>query len=152
MAFNKEQFQSANFMERTEKVPVPELKDFFDEGNPEWEVRGLTGPELAKVNDASKQNKAMAELIEGFASENYIEKVEAIKESLGLTGSVPDEIARGIALIKIGSIEPVCSQEMAVRLANVQPVPFYRLWRKIMELSGLGQSLGESSASTITTE
>ena len=144
MGFNADKFQTANFAPRTFDVLVHDLKDFFDEGDKlVWTVRGLTGPELGKVNEASTQNKALSELVEGILSENLTTKIEAIKESLGLTDSVPDEVVRGIMQIRLGSIEPECTQEMAVRLADTHPVVFYTLWRKIIELTGMGQSLGE---------
>ena len=152
MAFDKDKFQKESFEVRSEKVEVPQLKVFFGDDEPVWEVRGLTGPELAKVNDASKQNKALTELVEGFVSDNIVEQVTSIKEALGLTDSVPDEIVRGISLLRFGSVNPTCSQEMAVKLANVHPVPFYMLWRKVLELTGMGQSLGESKASGQTQE
>ena len=153
MAFDKDKFQNTDFRYRTAKVPVPELKHFFDEDEvPEWNVRNLSGSELAQVNEASKQNKMLSELVETFMSENYTDQIKAIKERLGLTEEVPDEVVRGISLIKHGSVNPTCTQEMAVRLAETNPVPFYRIWRKIIELSGLGHSLGELDASTQTQE
>jgi len=92
----------------------------------------------------------LAKIVDDFISENYLEQIKALKARLGLNEEVPDEIVRGIALIKYGSVDPIVSQEVVVKLAEKHPVPFYRLWRKIMELSGLGATLGESNASTPT--
>ena len=153
MGFNADKFQNAEFQHRTADVQVNGMESFFDEKeDPVWKVRSLTAAELGKVNEAAKQNRALSELVEGFMSENYTTRIESIKESLGLTDSVPDEVVRGIALLKFGSVEPACTQEMAVRLAETFPVPFYTLWRKIMELTQMGQSLGESQASGQTQE
>ena len=40
--FDSKKFNQVNFQPATSKVLVPELADFF-QGEPEWEVRGLTG-------------------------------------------------------------------------------------------------------------
>ena len=144
MGFDKDKFQNANFYYREQEMPVPTLKMFFDKDeDPVWTVRGLTASELGDVNDASKQNRALSELVEAFVSENYTEKIGAVKESLGLTDSVPEEVVRGIAMLRQGSVSPTCPQEMAVTLAETFPVVFYELWRKVLELTSMGQSLGE---------
>jgi len=78
--------------------------------------------------------------------------VDAIRESLGMTDETPDDIARRIAMLRYGSVDPECSQEMAVKVAKSFVIVLYSLTNKIMELTGLGSTLGESNASTQTSE
>lgn len=153
MGFNKDKFNKADFVHRKALVKVPELKDFFDKDDkPVWEVRGLTGEELLKANDAIKQNKMMEELIEKYASDNKVDQIEAIKASMGLNDEVSDDMVKAINYVKMGSVNPECTHEMAVRLSNANFMAMTKLFKKINELSGMGMQLGESKPSTGTTE
>jgi hypothetical protein len=148
VAFNTEKFDQSQFQERTTEVPVPELSEFFDkEDKLIWTVRGLTGHELAKVNEAIRLNKDIDSILSGITSETQSEKIEAVKESLGLTDNTPGDLVRRIAALKNASVDPVTSQEMAVKLADTFPTIFYLLTNKIFELTGEGKMLGELKAS-----
>lgn len=148
MGFNTEKFDRIQFKERIIEVPVPELSEFFDDKEKKiWIVRGLTGHELAKVNEAIQLNKDVESILSGITSETQSEKIEAIKESLGLTDSTPGDLVRRIAALKNASINPTVSQEVAVKLADCFPTTFYLLTNKIFELTGEGKTLGESKAS-----
>ena len=153
MTFDIEKFSNADLKQRQTKVKVPELKDFFSEGeDPIWTVKGLTGEDHARVNEAVKQNKDLGALVQGLLTGTTEEKVEAIRESLGMTDETPDDIARRIAMLKYGSVEPECSQEMAVKIARSFVIVLFSLTNEIMRLTGLGSTLGESSASGQTSE
>jgi hypothetical protein len=154
MGFDIEKFRSTKFMPREEDISVPDLAEFFAEDEkPVWRLRGLTGPEMAKVNEAVTQNKNLAETLEKIVSQVASEKTEAILEALSLTDNVPDDIVRRIALLKMGSVEPKMTQEACVKMAEYFPVPFYSLTTKVIELTGHGyKNLGESIASGQTNE
>ena len=151
MAFNIEKFSNADLKQRQAEVKVPELKEFFD-GDPVWIVKGLTGEEHARVNEAVKQNKDLGALVQGLFSSSTEEKIKAIREAFGMTDEVPDDIVRRIAMLRYGSVEPECPQEMAVKIAKNFVIVLYGLTNKILELTGLGSTLGELNASGQTSE
>jgi len=143
MAFDIAKFETAKLKHRQAEIKVPALKDFFGDDEPVWTVRGLSGEEVAHVNEAIKLNTNLAELIEGIVSDSAKDKIEAIKESLGITTEVPHETVRRIALLVNGSVDPECSQNLAVKLAKNFSVQFYELTTKVLELTGMGSELGE---------
>lgn len=148
MGFDIEKFSNADLQQRQAKVAVPELKEFFGVDEPHvWTVKGLTGEEHARVNEAVKQNKDLGTLVQNLFSESTEKKIEAIREAFGMTDEVPDDIVRRIAMLRYGSIEPECSQEIAVKIASNFVIVLFNLTSKIMELTGLGSTLGESNAS-----
>lgn len=152
MGFDKAKFEEAKLQPRIANELVPDLKEFFEKDEkPLWKVRGLTGEEMAHVNEAVKLNRDLVALIQGLISADTEAKIKAIKESIGLSDEVPDDLARRISLLQHGSIEPQCSQPMSVRVARTFPVVFFQLTNKILELTGLGHTLGEQSASGQTT-
>ena len=143
--FNIEKFRSADFRDRTEKVPVPELKDFFEPDETElfWTIRGLDGHEVAVTNLAVAQNKAIGKLVDGILSGKLSEKIDAIKESMGLSGKTPDDLARRIKMLELGSVDPKISESDSVLFAKVYPETFFSLTNKILILTGKGKKLGE---------
>ena len=148
MAFDIEKFNTADLKQRQAEIKVPELKDFFeDKSDPVWVVKGLPGEEHARVADAVRQNRDLGTLIQKLFSGSTEEKVEAIRESLGMSDEVPDDLVRRIALLRYGSVEPECSQELAVKIAKSFVIVLFNLTNKILELTGLGSTLGESNAS-----
>ena len=148
MAFNTEKFGQSSFSHRMEDIPVPGLSVFFEDDEPAiWQVRGLTGHELAKVNEAVKLNKDVGSILSGISSELHSEKIDSIKEVLGLGDNTPDDLVRRISSLRYGSVIPEITQEIAVRLADSFPTTFFQLTNKIFELTGEGKTLGESKAS-----
>ena len=148
MGFDVKKFNKTKFAPRTDEVPVPDLKEFFAEGEkPVWKVRGLTGQELGRANEAAERNKNMVAILAGLASRNEKEITESVKELLGVAGSTPDDIAKRIEHLVLGSVDPVCSQELAVKLCTVKGIEFYQITNKIYELTGLGQTPGKPKPS-----
>jgi len=144
MAFDVAKFSEAKFKPRTEKVPVPELKAFFDKKEkPVWTVRNLEGHEIAEASEAVERNKNIAGLIDGLLSSGQKEKVKALKEAAGVTDKTPDDLVKRIAMLRLGSVDPVVDQQLSVRLAKVHPVVFYSLTNKILELTGKGATPGK---------
>jgi hypothetical protein len=149
MPFDTKAFLKTKFVPRTAEVPVPELQAFFPEGTKAvWIVRGLTGSECGRVNEAVEKNKNVAALLESFMSSETKEKIEAIKTSFGLSANItPDDIARRIEQLVLGSVNPVCTQEMAVKIGETVAYVLYGLTTKIVELTGRGQLPGKQPPS-----
>ena len=149
MPFNEEKFDQVKIQDRTAKVPVPELKMFFDEKEePVWVVRALGSLEVAIAREAKEKNQNFQALIERLLSEVTEDKVDSILELLGLAKQGPDSDAPEdyvwrISLLQQGSVTPEINQEQAVRLALMNSVVFYKLTGKILQLIGEGQELGE---------
>lgn len=153
MAFNEKKFMRQNFTPRTKDVKVPDMKDFFDDGSePVFHVRGLTGPELARVHEAVDKHRDLAGLIDGLLSGQSQEKIEAIRTSLGITDDIPAEIARRLEMITIGSLNPAISLDVAVKLCDVYPIEFYSITTVISELTGKGQIAGKPKPSGETSQ
>lgn len=141
MPFDAKAFGKAKFEPRTEKVRVPELAEFFGDDEPSFEVRGLTGIELAQAMEAAGTAKQRAELAEALLDGALEDKSEAIQNAFGLGPGVPDELIRYHELIIRGTVEPVLSREISVKLAERFPVDHKQLALKILHLTGQGQAV-----------
>jgi NADPH-dependent glutamate synthase beta subunit-like oxidoreductase len=145
MGFDVAKFETATFEDRTESIPVPILARFFDEGaEPVWVVRGLTGMECALAKQAVRASKnlevAVESLLEGKLNKKNIKELKA---ALGFSSdNVPEELVQRYTWIECGSVNPVCSHEMAMKLAVNFPEDFFDITNKIMGLTGDGR-LGE---------
>ena len=148
MGFNAKEFLKAKFEPRIEGVPVPDLRDFFKDGDePVWKVRGLTGQELGRANEAAARNRSIKAIVEALAGQADKERAGAIQDLLGVGENVPEDIAKRIEHLVLGSVDPPCTQDLAVRLCEVFPVEFYQLTTKILELTGKGQEPGKPKPS-----
>lgn len=148
MGFDAKKFSKTKFSPRTEDVPVPDLKEFFAEGEaPVWKIRGLTGQELGQANEAADRNKNMIAILAGLASRSEKEVTNSVKELLGVGGNTPDDVAKRIEHLVLGSVDPVCTQELAVRLCTVFPIEFFQITNKIYQITGQGQMPGKPKPS-----
>ena len=146
--FDVKAFMRTKYQSRIVEVPVPDLRDFFAEGaDPVWKVRGLTGQELGRANEAVEKNRTVAAIVKGLAGQSEKEKIQAIQSLLGTGSGAPDDVAKRIELLTMGSVDPPCSQDLAVKLCEVFPVEFYQLTTKILELTGKGHEPGKSKPS-----
>jgi hypothetical protein len=153
MGFNSKKFLKTKFAPRTFDVPVPDMKEFFEEGTPAiWKVRGLTGQELGRSNEASSKHKSIVAIIEGITSSSSKENADAVKDLLGLGAATPTDIAKRLEHLCLGSVEPACTLDLAVRICEAYPVEFYQITNKIMELTGQGQVPGKQKPSGVTAE
>lgn len=149
MAFNLQKFQSTKFTPRTAEVEVKDLAGWFAEGDaPVFTVRGLTGTELAMVNEAVARNRSRAAIAEGLLSKDQTAQISAVRELLGVGCSVPDDLAKRLEMLVLASVAPKFDQPGAVRLAETFPVEFYSLTNKITELTGQGQDPGKPKPSS----
>lgn len=150
MAFNKKGFMKAKFQSRTEDIDVPEMKMFFEDGdNPVWKVRGLTGVEIGQSNEASEKNKNMAAIIDGLVSDKSEDKSNSIKKLVGIN-QTPDDIAKRIEMLIMGSIDPVVDLEFALRVCENYPIEFFQITNAITRLTGKGRIVGKLKSSGVT--
>ena len=141
--FDEKEFMKTSFKQREKSIPVPELKAFYKEGDPVWVIRGLVGVEVARVNDAQEKNSTLLQVATALQG-NKNEKLEAFKDLFGVQGEeVPNEIVRRKEILVAGSVNPECSEELAVKMAMVYPTVFYFLTTEILRLTGLGQDPGK---------
>lgn len=142
MGFDLKAFRKAQFEDRTAKVPVPDLKEWFaEEDEPAFIVRGLTAEEVARCNEAVQRNKNISTVVEALHSSNQQEKIQAMREMLGISESVPNDLAKRLEQFAIGMVDPDMDHELAKKFAETYPVEFYSITTKIMELTGLGRQL-----------
>lgn len=140
MAFDLKNWRKTSFEARTEQVRVEALADWFEEGDePVFVVRGLNGEELSQVRESVDKNKNVSDIVEAMSSSNSQEKVNAIREMLGVSESVPNELVRRLEQLALGSVDPDLDHEDAKLLATRNPVEFYLITGKIVELTGEGQ-------------
>lgn len=152
--FDSIMFRQAQFNPRRATVTLPAMACFFEAGDaPDFVVRQLTGYELAKCQEAVSMNRGVSALVAGLVGDDNAEKIEQIRKTLGVSDSVPDEIAKRIEMLVIASVEPAMDREMVVKLCANFPVEFYQLTTEITRLTGEGAELGElrvSGAETIS--
>ena len=146
-------FLRAAVRPRTRSLPAPQaLHQFFE--SPEkavFEIKALTGEQLARVRSAVERNRDMAALVEKIFGDRA-ERMEAIRELVGVNSeSVPEDLARRIAIISEGCISPEVSEQVAVKIFQAVPVFGYSLSDAILNLTGEGAHLGESKPSGETT-
>lgn len=140
MTFNLKKFESASFKDRQESVPVPGLSEFFpDKDSAIWVVRGLTHAEISQAAEnvtVVRNVEAMVDAISGTAKE----KADAIKGMLGVGGDdVPQETKKRLEYLVMGSIDPVITLDIAVKLSSAFPIEFGMLTNKILNLTGQGK-------------
>lgn len=150
MSFNIDRFNAAEWTPRKRGVSLPALEAFFEPGEngevaAEWVVRGLTGNELAKTHKAAESRANAGAIIEALSAGTKSEKILEIQRSLGYTDDVEAEIAKRLEMLVLGSVDPVISLDVAVKLAKHRPVEFYHLTNTITELTGLGSDIKKKS-------
>ena len=146
MAFKTQDFKSALYEKRVDEVPVPDLQPFFENGDkPVWKVRGLTGQELGRANDAADRNKKISSVVEGVLSNSPKKIGKAIKQAID--PDTPQDIAKRLEQMLIGSVDPECDLELALKICERFPIEFFSITNKILELTGQGQLPGKPKPS-----
>jgi hypothetical protein len=138
MPFDSKKFMKQEFERRTESVKVPDLKAWFGDDDPVWVVKGLTGVELARVNEAGSKNVLSAQLLEMVMAKSDKETVASLKQQMGLGDDTPADVAKRLELLVSGSVKPEVSLELAVKLAETFPIEFATLTNSVMTLTGKG--------------
>ena len=154
MGFNTEEFLTAKFEPRTDDVPVGDsaLQGFFDKDEkPVWKVRGLDGKEYGRAEVAAEANKNIEALVDALFGKSDKKKAEAIKKMM-IGGDTPQDIAKRIAMLKIGSVDPEVNDELALKVCTVAPIEFLIITNKIIKLTGAGHVPGKPPPSGKTKE
>jgi len=130
---------------REKKVPVPDLKQFFGEKEkPVWIVRGLTAIEIARAQAVADKRDLSKAILEGLLTLRAAEVKDAITKLVGRSDEIPEDMAKKIEHLVIASVNPVCSEDMALKISKVAPTTFFTLANEIWKLSGQGMSPGKS--------
>jgi len=137
MGFNAEAFQSAEFTALTDSVVLPQLSEFFGEGeSPTFVVRGLTANELCRAIEAGSKQSSIDTVVKAISSQK--DQVTQIRKALGMSADVPGEIAKRMEMIVLGCVSPTLNHASVAKLAEVCPVEFYDLTNKITQMTGKG--------------
>ncbi len=142
MAFNTNGFIQAPWQHRTQEVPVPELKDWFDPDEPAvFLVRSLTANEIARANSASQAHRREAALAEALTAGSKGAIVTAVKDALGRGQDLDPDIPRRMELVCAGLVAPTCDLEMARLLNEHHGVILFNLSNIILGLTGQGSDV-----------
>jgi hypothetical protein len=148
MPFDSKRFLKSQFIPREDTVPVPDMQAFFPDGeDPVWTVRGLTGVEMAKANEAAERNRNISAILEGLVSRSKQEKIDSVRQLIGIDEKVPDDIAKRVELFILGSVEPKADTELALKVCTAFPIEFFEITNRITVLTGRGHVPGKPKPS-----
>lgn len=151
MGFDAERFERTKLEPRRKVVEVDVLASFFAEGEkPEWTVRGLSAAELHQANEASRRQSSFENIVKAMTSS--ADQVATIRKALGLSKDTPGEIAKRLEMLVMGSVAPVITLPIAVKLAESFPVEFMVLTNDITVLTGQGAEMGKPEAASQPTQ
>jgi len=146
--FNQTKFRKQEFIDRVESVDVPALRRWFDFDEDEeqddnapcsWQVRGLSGPEFASMMDVASKSRNLNTIIEAISNSKV--KTEELKKVLGMGSDTPEDLAKRIEQLVLGSVDPVVDSSLAIKLASSFPIEFYIITNKITALTGMGRDI-----------
>jgi hypothetical protein len=154
VSFDLNRFRATSLTPRQAVVAVPDLAHWYGDAEPVWTVRGLTGEEIARANEANQRATLVAAAVEALASAagSKTDQTEAMRTLIGYGTETPADLAKRFDHLVAGSVEPQIDREIAVRLFMAYPIVGYTLTNKILELTGLGPDLGKAQPSTPTPE
>lgn len=136
--FDQQAFTQAKFTPRTAVVAVPDLAAWFTGGEPaQFEVRGLTGNEMAICNEAATKRINIEMIITALKLTD--DHADALQKLLGTTKDVPGEIAKRLEMLNI--IFPGLGFPVWIKLCDAFPMVFYQLTNKVLELTGQGKAV-----------
>jgi len=151
MGFDLKAFEKTQFDRRTADVEVPELAVFFEKDEkPVFTVQNLEAPEIAKVEVSGQTNDKMAGLIQHLFAGSEAEKIDALQELMGIHKDLEPAYIQCLTRVELGLSRPKLNRQAVIRLGKLSQDAFYRINRKIKELSGQGSELGKLQASTKT--
>lgn len=146
-------FVRADLTPRTEDVTVAALAPWNDGKAPTVTVRGLTGPELARVREAAEKLKDIGKIIEAAVGGTDKERVQATREMWGIADDLTEDYAKRVEMLAIASVSPAMDRQTCLKLAVAFPVEFYDLTNRITVLTGMGHAVpGKPAPSTETAE
>lgn len=145
MGFDLDRFRGADLHPRTIEVKVPELKDWFPEGEePIFHVRGMTGEEFYNVRQAVQKRTDLQGIAQRLMSGDGGAIAEAVEE---FYGAVPEEFARRVEILIFGCVDPKLDRQSAMKFYKNFPVQAHSVADAILRASGEGSVLGESKGS-----
>jgi len=143
MAFDADKFDAAQTNFPTKKIPVPTLKRFFEDGeDPVFEIKSLTGVELAIVEESANKLARLRGAMEAIARDTVKGFKEGYEELLNGDVETPETYMRWITLVRLGTV-PQLPEHIVVKLAFAQPGVLRRLAHEISILSATGADMGE---------
>jgi hypothetical protein len=146
MGFNAEKFRVAEFVHRTEIVPVPMLADYFDKGSkPEIIIRGLSAEEVFMTLESGNSQRTIDDVLASIESNES--KVNQIREIIGIDNKVSPEFVRKLHQFLAGVVEPKIERDIALKIQRAFPMLFLDITNRINALSGLGMNLKKSGGS-----
>jgi len=153
--FDNRGFMTQKFEPRTKIIPVPDLKHWFKEdGKPEFKIRNLTGNEFIKtafvVEEAKSELKKA--FLEALNSENIADKVDSIKDLIGVSDSNHPELIKRLEMFVYGSVSPKVDMPFAVKFATNFPSEFSMITSEIVTLTSGGATMVKPKPSGITTK
>ena len=150
--FDARRFTQTPLAPRTAELAVAELRPFFGPDDPlVWTVRGLTGDEIARANEATDRTAKLRAAMEAMLQAGAARK-DAFAALLGTGDDVPDDLIKRYEHLIAGSVNPPCDRELAIKLFAAFPVVAFQLTNKILELTGLGADPGKAPGSGPTPE
>lgn len=152
MPFNVNKFVATHFKPRTKEVPVPELRELFDnlkeDEEPVFIVKSLTRVDFIRMQEVVSRDQNWSALLTAAGAGNARQLLEQVKSELGLSDDLPDGAAREIVMLEAGVEEPKLSREAAVKLYDVQPMLVSRLITAISDITNAGWEPGKPKPST----
>lgn len=145
--FDSRAFLHQEFEHRVVDVNLPDLAPWFGESPPVWQVRGLTGDELARVTEAVEKHRGLEAIIQGLLSTESEEKAASVRKAMSLGNDTPADIVKRVEMLIMGSVSPKCDLELAVKIKDTFPVEFMNLTNTILRATGKGQVPGKSNGS-----
>jgi hypothetical protein len=148
MSFDLKSFLETKFEPREMDYPVPQLKAWFGKDEkPTWKICGIDGAAIGRADEVAGNENLTAKLFDSLLAANTPEVVAQVKEMVGRSVDKPKSIAKRIYHLQYGSVDPVCSLDLAVRICDNFPILFIELTNAILNLSGQGMQPGKSKAS-----
>jgi hypothetical protein len=157
MAFDLKGFSKTKFKTRTMPVPIisEALGNFFGENDKkEFMVKGLTGEEMGRCENAHTRIKIIRDGLEALIGSGK-DNVRAIQDLLSLGGeNIEQDVARRIEILCLGCVKPKLDIQAAAKITKVAPVDAKNITNHILALSGQGMIPGghQSSGNAGTSE
>ncbi len=126
------------FEPRTKEVELGALSEYFEK----IEVRGLTGEELARVNESVERNEKLGLVAQALGGSNE-EQINAFKRLMGFMEEHPDDFIKRVETLKIGCVVPEFDQQMTLKLAKNFPQEFMLITNTIYGLMKQGSAAVE---------
>lgn len=143
MGFDKTAFLKQKFEPRTAKVKVNSLRSWFKEVSDSedclWEVKGMTGPQLAEALEAANSAENLETIIKGIGKNEKI--VSEIKNIIGIGTDTPVDIKKRLLQLTYCSVSPEVDMRLALVLFERFPIEFYTITNQITLLTGMGMDV-----------